>query len=326
MIVLEIDSGLGNQMFMYAACRHLAMKHHAELYLDVDVACTDGYGIGQNFQLDKFNITANYANREILRQFDADEKFLSIYEKIRGGLRKSQLIRLVASQLRKSGLNVSKVFPVGVKNENKIYEEPEDDWQFKSEFLSLPDNMYIKGYFPSFKYFEPIKDIILREFTLKNELSEKSKLAEKEILTSNSISIHFRRGDVVSKPRYRSWYDGVVTDEYYRNAIAYFSNAFEDVHFFVFSNEIEWVKANFVIPGKVTYVDHNRPATGYEDLYLMSRCKHNVTTGCSSFSWWGAYLNSNSDKVIIRTERMTSHDHMNCVNDFFPGDWVTVKS
>ena len=122
MIVLEINSGLGNQMFMYAASKALAVKHNAKLYLDVDVACKDGYGIGMTFQLGKFNISAGYVDREIMKQFDAKKSHIAFYDLIRSGLRRSKSIRWLAKLLRKKGINPSNVMPVGSKNKEKMGE------------------------------------------------------------------------------------------------------------------------------------------------------------------------------------------------------------
>ena len=326
MIVLEVDSGLGNQMFKYAAAKALALKHNTELYLDVDVACLEGYGIGQSFQLDKFNINAGYATRSIMKQFDQSNSVSAFYVVLRRRLRELKIVRTLATRLRNRGLNVSKVVPVGVVNENKVFLEPEEDWKFKPHFLELPDDMLIKGYFPSYKYFAAVNDVILGEFALKAPLSAQSRAIEDDIVSSNSISIHFRRGDVVANPKYRSWYEGVVTDNYYLNAIRYFSENVENPHFFIFSNDMEWVKANFKMPGKVTYVDHNPPEAGFEDMHLMSKCKHNVTTGCSSFSWWGAYLNPNPNKIVLRAARMNYHPHLDFPADFYPPEWTVIQS
>lgn len=326
MIVLEMDSGLGNQMFKYAAARALAHKHKTDLYLNVDVACAEGYGIGQTYQLDKFNISATHATREELKQFDAESWLYAYYVWARSALRELRIVRALAKLLKSNGVNVSKMAPVGTKNKKKMFHEVDEDWAFKPQFLELPDNILLKGYFPSYKYFENIKEIILKEFTLRDELSKESKAVESQIMSSNSISIHFRRGDVVSNLTYKSWYEGVVTDNYYNNAIKYFREQVESPHFFVFSNEIEWVKQNFKFPGQVTFVDHNKPETGYEDLYLMSKCKHNVTTGCSSFSWWGAYLNTNPNKIVLRAKNMNYHPHLNHTEDFYLPDWIVVES
>lgn len=326
MIVLEVDSGLGNQMFMYAAAKALAVKHETDLYLDVDAECVSGYGKGQTFQLNKFNISAKYADKKIISQFDSNNKFGAYYNYFRSQLRNIELVRKISKSLRHHGVNPSIVLPVGSINQERLYEEKDEDWAYKSDFLSTKDNTYIKGYFPSYKYFSDIEEVILKEFSLKEELSKKGKHVLEEIKKSNSISIHFRRGDVVSDSKYSSWYRDVVTDDYYRNAIKFFTDRIDDPHFYIFSNEIDWVKENFHIPGDVTYVDHNPPECGYEDLFLMSQCKNNVTTGCSSFSWWAAYLNPNKDKIVIRTRKMNFHEHLNIPEDFFPEEWVIVES
>jgi len=321
-----MDSGLGNQMFKYAAARALAHKHNTDLYLNVDVACAEGYGIGQTFQLHKFNISADYATRSIMKQFDAEKTLRVYYALVRSGLRDFKLARVFAKFLRKNGLNISKIVPVGTKNQKKIFHEVDEDWKYKSEFLNLPDNILIKGYFPSYKYFDHIREIIVEELSLNNSLSIKSQAVETQIINSNSVSLHFRRGDVVTNQNYSSWYEGVISDNYYNNAIRYFCESVVNPHFFIFSNEIEWVKQNFKIPGNVTYVDHNRPETGYEDLYLMSKCKHNVTTGCSSFSWWAAYLNTTPNKIVLRARRMNYHEHLNHTADFYLPDWIVIES
>ena len=313
-------------MFKYAAARALAYKHNTDLYLNVDVACADGYGIGQTYQLDKFNISASYATRSVMKQFDAENVFYAYYVFARSWLRELKFVRAIAKVLKRNGLNVSNIVPIGSMDKAKMFHEVDEDWRFKPYFLDLPDNILLKGYFPSYKYFDHIKKIIIAEFSLKNKLSEKSMSVEAEIVNTNSISVHFRRGDVASNPTYKSWYEGVVTDNYYVNAINFFNEHVENPHFFIFSNDIPWVKENFKFPGKVTYVDHNRPETGYEDLYLMSKCKHNVTTGCSSFSWWGAYLNANPNKIVLRAKDMNFHKHLNHTEDFYLPDWVVIES
>jgi len=313
-------------MFQYAAAKALAYKNNTKLYLNVDFACLDGYGVGHNYQLDKFNISAAYTTRKIMKQFDVENALCAYYGLIRSRIRSFKLVRSFAMLLRRNGLNLSHVLPIGDMDKTKIFHEADEDWKFKPEFLDLPDNILLKGYFPSYKYFDHIKQIIAEEFSLKNELSEKSKAVEASIINTNSISIHFRRGDVLTNPRYRSWYEGVVTDNYYRNAIEYFQEHIDKPHFYIFSNEIEWVKSNFKFSGDVTFVDHNKSENGYEDLYLMSKCKHNVTTGCSSFSWWASYLNKNPNKIILRTKNMNSQKHLNYPDDFFPVEWHIVES
>jgi hypothetical protein len=329
MIVLQIHSGLGNQMFMYAAARALAYKLGTTLYLDVDTDCREGYNfghyVGHSFQLDRFNIKADYPDMAAVG-INGFGSAVGIYSAIKTRLRDIPVLRKAVRFLRFHGVDLSGMFMKFSGNGKRFYREERGDWEYKPEFLELPDGIILRGCFLSYKYFDWLRDVIVEELSLKNGLSSSGKAVEDQILASNSISLHIRRGDVVTNPEYRSWYDGVVTDRYYRNAIAYVVENIEHPHFFVFSDEIEWAKSSFDIPGKVTHVDHNGPETGYEDLHLMSKCRHNVTTGFSSFSWWAAYLNRNPGKIVLRTRRMNSLDHLNHPEDFFPDDWIVIDS
>ncbi|TFW09942.1 alpha-1,2-fucosyltransferase, partial [Oxalobacteraceae bacterium OM1] len=209
----------------------------------------------------------------------------------------------------------------------RFYEEERGDWGYKPEFFKLPDDTMLRGCFFSYRYFAHIDDVIRAEFTLKAPLSAPSQAVADEIAAGGeTVSLHVRRGDTVTDPEYRSWYDGILTDAYYRNAVDHFRTRLRDPQFFVFSDDIDWVKSHLKLPGRLRFVDHNGPDKGYEDLVLMSRCKHNVTAGFSSFSWWGAYLNDNPSKIVVRTRRMNALDRLNHPDDFFPPEWVIVES
>lgn len=329
MIVVQIHSGLGNQLFMYAAARALAHKRHTSLYLDVDTDCKNGVDhgryVGHSFQLDKFNIAAGYPGFPAVDGQPAASG-LGIYSALKVRLRDIDLLRNAARLLRRNGIDLSRVLLKLSGNEKRFFKEERGDWGYKPHFMDLPDDTILRGCFFSYKYFDPIRDLIRKELTLKADLSSQSKAVEEQIMATESVSLHIRRGDVVANPEYRSWYEGVVTESYYLNAISYLRERLGAPYFFVFSDDIEWVKRNLDLPGKVIHVDHNGPARGYEDLHLMSRCKHNITTGFSSFSWWGAYLNRNPAKLVLRTRRMNALDHLNHPEDFFPKDWIIVDS
>jgi hypothetical protein len=329
MIVVQIHSGLGNQLFMYAAARALAYKRNTALYLDVDTDCKEGvdFGnyVGHSFQLDNFNITADYLDISALKT-NGSPSAVGLYSAIKTKLRDIEILRKAVRFVRYKGIDLSAVALKLSGNGKRFFKEERGDWKYKPQFLDLPGDVILRGSFLSYKYFDWLRDVIVDEFSLKSGLSPRSKMVEKQILASNSVSLHIRRGDVATIPEYRSWYEGVVTDRYYRNAIAYFEGKLKQPHFFVFSDEIDWAISNFDIPGEVTYVDHNGPESAYEDLHLMSKCKHNVTTGFSSFSWWAAYLNKNPGKIVLRTRRMNALDHLNHPEDFFPDNWVVIDS
>lgn len=103
-----------------------------------------------------------------------------------------------------------------------------------------------------------------------------------------------------------------------------FSGTGSETRIFSFSDDIGSAKRCLGIPGKVSYV--GRRQADYVDLCLMSRCKHNVTTDFSSFSWWAAYLNPNPEKSVLRLQHASALNQMNRVEDFYPKDWVVVPS
>jgi len=329
MIVVQIHSGLGNQLFMYAAARALAHKHNTALYLDVDTDCKNGVDhgqyVGHSFQLDRFNIAAQYPGLSAPDGQQAPSQ-LGLYSALKVRLRDNDMLRNAARVLRHNGVDLSRLLLKLSGNEKRFFREERGDWGYKPHFMALPDNTILRGCFFSYRYFDPIQDLVKKELTLKVQLSPQSKAVEEKIRSTESVSLHIRRGDVITNPEYRSWYEGIVTEDYYRNAVYYMRERLRDPHFFVFSDEIDWVKSNLKLPGNMTYVDHNGPDKGYEDLHLMSRCRHNVTAGFSSFSWWAAYLNPNPDKIVLRTRRMNALDRLNHPEDFYPKGWTIVES
>lgn len=329
MIVVQIHSGLGNQLFMYATARALAHKHQTSLYLDIDTDCRRGVDhgdvVGHSFQLDRFNIAADFAGRSPGATQRRTSR-LGLYSALKSRLKENGWIRELARRLRENGIDLSQALLKASGNERRFFREERGDWGYKPALLDLPDDTILRGCFFSYKYFEPIKGLILQEITLKEELSPKSKAVQEEIAATESVSVHVRRGDIVTNPEYRSWYEGVLTERYYLDATRYFCERFRNPVFFVFSDDMDWVRSSLRIPGTVTYVDHNGPDKGYEDLHLMAQCRHNITAGFSSFSWWAAYLNRNPGKIVVRTRRMNALDHLDHPQDFFLPGWIIVDS
>jgi hypothetical protein len=293
--------GLGNQMFQYAAAKHLSIISHTELRID-------GSNFGKltsnkehTLQLASFNISAPQATGSELRQLlKPANPFLRLASLLPG-----------ASPLKYG----SKL----------IYQEPAGS-NFKPEVLELGQDKYLVGYFNSYKYFAPIRNVLFGEYMPKEEISPAGQALISQIEQCESVSVHFRRGDYVADPEIYKCIDGIITDRYYRNAVDYMVSRIADPHFFVFSNDMNWVRENFRMPHKTTYVDINPPQKGYEDLWIMSRCKHNILAGGSTFSWWAAYLNPHADKIVIRTENVSNDPKYNHPEDYFPQEWVSVKS
>lgn len=178
---------------------------------------------------------------------------------------------------------------------------------------------YFLGYWQSENYFSHMREEIRRVFLFpKNNLSEKTKELEKIINCNNSVSIHIRRGDYTTNENIKL-YGNICTLEYYKNAISIINKKVNSPRYFVFSNDIEWCKNNLNIPSPI-YVDHNIGNNSWQDMFLMSQCKHNIIAN-STFSWWGAWLNSNPEKIIICPTKL---DNVNSSPDIFPDSWIKI--
>jgi hypothetical protein len=171
------------------------------------------------------------------------------------------------------------------------------------------------------KYFENTKDVIHKEFTLKNKPSSESFDYKKKIADSaNPISIHIRRGDYIQS-KVASKVLGVLPLEYYRKAIDLITKKVIDPHFFVFSDDVEWAMANLQT-GFPTIFVLNKSIPDYEELILMSKCSHHIIAN-SSFSWWGAWLNSNPNKTVIAPAKWFNAKP-GAGKDIVPNSWTKI--
>ena len=130
-----------------------------------------------------------------------------------------------------------------------------------------------------------------------------------------------RRGDYISIEENNRLY-GVCTEKYYADAIKKIIDKFSGATFYVFSDEPEWFKNNVKTNCSIEYVTHNQDENSYEDLILMSLCKHNIIAN-SSFSWWGAWLNENPEKIVIAPKNWFK-DRSKNTKDLIPEKWLQL--
>lgn len=175
-----------------------------------------------------------------------------------------------------------------------------EEFNIKAGFAKPDFRPRREGYWQNEKYFKKIRPFLLREFTLKKESEDFLKL-KKLVRNSSSVSIHFRRGDYVASLATNK-YHGVLNLDYYMKAIKVINKRVKNSHFFVFSDDVEWVKKNFSIRKQITYISGDYALTNIEEMLLMSMCKHNIVAN-SSFSWWGAWLNKNPRKIVVAPKR-----------------------
>lgn len=182
---------------------------------------------------------------------------------------------------------------------------------FIPQVLELPDNIQLQGYFENERYFADIADIIRKEFTLKNPLSPVAETWRQRISSAEcAVSMHFRHGDFLKFGHLPQF--AIPPLEYYLTALKQLAEPKPTV--FVFSDDLPWCKENLKLDLPTEFVEGCRD---YEDLHLISLCKHNINAN-STFSWWGAWLNQNSDKKVFVPIPNTFFDENRLYRGFAP--------
>lgn len=273
MIIVRVTGGLGNQMFQYAMYKSLENK--GKLVKLDSKSFYETKKEHNGYELERiFDIKPNKPTKEDLEKFDEN--------------------------------NISTLFKIKRKlfgDKKFVYDTKE--YVFNKDVYKLK-NSYLNGYWQSIKYFEGIENDIKKDFRFKNQLDNKNLEILNEIENSNSISIHIRRGDYMSPENY-NMYGCIATPTYYKKAIKVIEEKVENPTFFVFSNDMDWVKKNIQINSQVFYIDINSGNGSYKDMQLMSNCKHNIIAN-SSFSWWGAWLNENKNKIVIAPKKWINRE------------------
>ncbi|MBF0575885.1 alpha-1,2-fucosyltransferase [Dysgonomonas sp. GY617] len=185
-------------------------------------------------------------------------------------------------------------------------------------------NIWLSGNWSFFSYFDDIKDQLREEMHPKTVNAE-NKLVLQEIVNTNSVSVHIRRGDYSSSNLFC-----ILDQAYYLEAISKVRECTDNPVFYIFSDDIDFVKKSFQNEN-VRIIDINHGSDSYMDLYLMSQCQHNIIAN-STFSWWAAYLNANLDKMIIAPQKWYQEDNTYYIENkdiasegkFYPQEWIVL--
>jgi hypothetical protein len=297
MLITNLKAGLGNQMFQYATGKFLTEKNNTDLYFDT------------NWYSKKEILNSDTPRKMKLNDFQVDVKILD------------------RKEARRIKYPFGKISEIWQDIEKKIFKKYYQDYhpellQKISDKLSKNPgaNIYLNGFFQSEKNFLEIRSTLLKEFQLKTEfITEKVKNFADDIEKENSVSIHIRRGDYAKNPKAKA-YHGLCPISYYRDAIDLIAETIKHPHFFIFTDDVDWVKENLKINFGNTFISGSG-LTGPQELWLMSKCKHNIIAN-SSFSWWGAWLNQNPVKNVIAPKKWTvkNTDHPNII----PDGWITI--
>ncbi|MDE7272481.1 MAG: alpha-1,2-fucosyltransferase, partial [Lachnospiraceae bacterium] len=187
----------------------------------------------------------------------------------------------------------------------------EEDTHYKEHLLYLKGNYYISGWFQNEKYFKDHETTIKKELYPKRKIKISKEL--KHILDNkNTVSVHVRRGD------YRQL-NNLVKVEYYKKAMELINSYLDNVFYIVFSDDLDWVSQHMHLCDNVYFMNQEYGMQDYEELFVMSRCKHNIIAN-STFSWWGAWLNDNKSKIIIGPKKWFANNKLNIM----PDEWIKL--
>ena len=292
MIITQIIGGLGNQMFQYAAGRALSLERGQPLLLDISGFIK--YSLHQGFELQRvFNCVAEISTK-------------TETQSILGWSGVFGIKRILSRPLMK---------PI---RHNAFIVEPH--FHYWPGLNQVPLDCYLTGYWQSEKYFHKHLETIRSDFVFKNSLTNKNLELAQQIDKVNAVSLHIRRGDYVMNRKTNAAH-GACDLDYYHAAVKYISSRVKHPIFFTFSDDIDWAKKNLKLNLPLRYVDHNFGVDSYNDMHLMSLCQHHIIAN-SSFSWWGAWLNPRSEKIVA-VPKCWFKDGKN-TQDLIPPNWVQL--
>lgn len=299
MIIVKIKGGLGNQMFQYAMARRFQMKYGIDkIGLDLTIIRKDqlrDFGL-QHFELfDKVEVVKN-KNYRVKLQEDLARRLVSYFiggrqERI-AGKREDFLAAFFA------------LFGVIQRDHSLVKDKL---------LLRLHKNIFMNGWFQEAEMLQPIRDILLEDFLWKpTDISNDSVC--QQILSSNAVCVHIRRGDYVNNPIF-----DVCGDSYYYKAMEYMKETVPDPVFYVFSDAVDEIESAMSFPCPVVYVRGRHQ--DYEDLYLMKNCRHFIMSN-STYSWWAQFLGQADDKVVIAPKKWCLTDDMSV--GVYMKDWILM--
>ncbi len=286
--------GLGNQMFQYAAAKTLAEHHRVPMKVDLsflnDRSAKENFTF-REYELDCFDTSIDIATKNELSTFNRKNRFIGFMKSL-----------------------------IGISTPMHYYEQ---SFYYNESFYELPNEILLEGYFQSEKYFIQIRSLLLENFKWRSPATGFNLSLIENIKSTNSVSLHIRRGDFVENKVINSIH-GLCDINYYQRAITHVNSIMQNTTFFIFSDDINWAKQELGMTSNVIYIDHNIGKESYWDMRLMSYCKHNIIAN-SSFSWWGAWLNTNKSKIVIAPKIWFNNYNLNLqTENLIPHEWVRI--
>lgn len=290
MNIVNVIGGIGNQLFQYAF--YFGLKKRTEGNAKLAILDFSDYALHQGYELEKaFSLNEDYCSQ-------AEKEQIYQYKKnfINRWLRDFRCID-------KLGFTEKKVERLTYIDIPKKYESK---------------NLFYKGYWQSYKYFSDVESTLRDKLQFVPFTDEKNIRFIEQISGQETVSLHVRRGDYNSHANL----GGICDLVYYQNAIKVALEKLTNPLFIIFSDDIDWCKKSLALEN-ARYVDWNTGDSSFRDMHLMSVCNHNIIAN-STFSWWGAWLNSNPNKMVIAPDMWMRNK--SSTKDLIPSTWVSIPT
>jgi len=292
MVQVRLFGGLGNQLFEYAFGRAISLKKNTSLSLDYydQIIRTDFDGENLTKITDAFDLPVKFYSGKIRKNLVGKHNLVYLDRLITGAYLRTKCV---------------------------IREDNYDRFQAK---IKKCRNVYLSGYWQSERFFEEVKDVIRDDLKFKIERQIMDLSLYQEITKSNSVSLHVRGKEYIEHPLYHR-----CDVKYYLNALNIISKTNPDLKVFIFTDDTDNVYKNYkellafskIVDVKTLF----RP--DIVDLFLMSKCKHNIIAN-SSFSWWSAWLNNNTKKIVISPKKWLKDNFRYSSENIVPAEWYKI--
>jgi hypothetical protein len=293
MKIVKLKGGLGNQLFQYAFAKLIEQLSQEEVKIDTSYFNGTIDDRIRKPRIYRYNISISTASK-----FDIAQVCKFVHEGNPLSLR------------YKVGIVAEKCFNSHYYFENtRSYRELEKIFKFS----------YFDGYWQSWKYVDLIWDKLYADLSLDTKLSEKTISTINQVKSQNSVFIGIRKGDYSSEVKHY----GSYSQDYYNRAIQYILNRVDDPIFYIFSNDIAWVKKNMSFNRwHVVYREDSDIVDDFEELQIMACCKHSIIAN-STYHWWGARINDNDEKIVIAPKTWFFD---NKPIDIITPRWITIEN
>jgi hypothetical protein len=297
-IIVRIFGGLGNQLFIYAAARRLALKNDAELVIDDVSGFVRDHQYERFYQLEHFNIPC--------RKATAGER-LEPFCRVRRYLKRRRDWHLP------------------FEHRHYLVQEGID---FDERLLIFKPHgvVYLEGYWQSEGYFKNIEPQIREDLRIQHPRNNANQQVVENIRATTSVAVHLRFFNEPETSIQEAPYTNNAPGIYYKSAITEMEKRISGAHYFIFSDRPSKAKECLQMAAvSMTIVHHNQgDAMAYADMWLMSQCRHFIIAN-STFSWWGAWLGQDPKKIVIAPGFEKRDGIMSWgFKGLLPEDWVKM--